>query len=107
MCKEHSPDFQNGVTDQDKQNCLDGGNHEQDGNFGNDVTAPAQVKKRFAFQNLPVADNFFSAHGKAHKECNDHAHEQIGRKVQVLAEDVSALEGIIGVVVTHNERQNE
>src|ERR1051325_4461840 len=65
------------------------------------------MQECLAFQDLPIADDLFGAHGQSHEQRHDHAHEQICGHVQVLAENISSFEWIVDVVIANDKGENE
>src|SRR5688500_7204532 len=107
MLKEKPLNFQNVITHQHEHDSLDGGHSEQYRNLRKDVTAAAEVKKLFAFEDLSVLDDLFGTHGQTHEKRDDNTHEQVRRNVEVLAEHVLTSGLRIHMVISHDEREDE
>src|SRR6185503_4854643 len=97
--EEHSLDPEDIRSYEHEGQRLNSRQDKQDGYLRQDIAAPAQVKKSFTLEYLPVADDLFSAYSQSHEQRNDNTHEQVSRQIQVLAVQVSAKDLIIDVVI--------
>ncbi len=59
------------------------------GDLGEQVRGPAQIQKGLPFLDASVLDDFFSSYNKPQEQGHNHTHEQVGRKVLILAENIA------------------